>query len=79
MNANGADIPTAWLLLVPIVNLWWLWCYAEGADDATDDRLSAPFVFIAMWVLNGFAPLIIQYAFNQAGAIRAQTVEELFD
>ena len=25
MNATGADIPTAWLLIVPIANIYWLW------------------------------------------------------
>ncbi len=26
----GADIPTAWLLIVPIANIYWLYKYAEG-------------------------------------------------
>ncbi len=25
MNARGAQIPTAWLLIIPIVNIYWLW------------------------------------------------------
>ncbi|MFC1860030.1 DUF4234 domain-containing protein [Chloroflexota bacterium] len=23
MNAKGAQIPTAWLIIIPLVNIWW--------------------------------------------------------
>ncbi|MDE3059103.1 MAG: DUF4234 domain-containing protein, partial [Bacteroidota bacterium] len=25
MKQRGADIPTAWLLIIPIADLYWLW------------------------------------------------------
>jgi|GEM_PF-1445604 hypothetical protein len=30
MNALGAEIPTSWLLIVPIVNVYWAYKYCEG-------------------------------------------------
>jgi heme/copper-type cytochrome/quinol oxidase subunit 4 len=30
MNSLGASIPTAWLLIIPIANLYWMWKYCEG-------------------------------------------------
>ena len=30
MNSLGAEIPTAWLLIIPIANIYWLYRYAEG-------------------------------------------------
>ena len=35
MNARGATIPTAWLILVPFVNIWWMWKYCEGVEHVT--------------------------------------------
>jgi hypothetical protein len=32
MNARGAAIPTAWLLIVPFVNVYWMWRYAAGVE-----------------------------------------------
>ncbi|NIA03941.1 MAG: DUF4234 domain-containing protein, partial [Nitrospiraceae bacterium] len=30
INSLGAQIPTAWLLIIPIVNLYWYYKYADG-------------------------------------------------
>jgi hypothetical protein len=30
INSLGAEIPTAWLLIIPIANLYWEYKYAEG-------------------------------------------------
>ena len=30
INGLGASIPTAWLVIIPIVNLYWFYKYAEG-------------------------------------------------
>src|SRR5947208_10264802 len=32
LNQRGTEIPTAWLLIVPFVNLYWLWRFAEGVE-----------------------------------------------
>ena len=30
INSKGGNIPTSWLLIVPIANLYWLYKYCEG-------------------------------------------------
>ncbi len=30
INSLGAKIPTGWLLIVPIVNIYWIYKYCEG-------------------------------------------------
>lgn len=30
MAAKGADIPTSWLLIVPIANFWYMWLRRHG-------------------------------------------------
>jgi hypothetical protein len=40
MNAQGANIPTAWLIIIPFVNLYWLWKYSKGVEMVTNKRIS---------------------------------------
>ena len=64
MVARGADIPTSWLLIVPIIGFWWLWKYCEGVEKVTNGKLSGFGMFL-LFVLVGFiAPSVIQSAFN---------------
>jgi hypothetical protein len=64
MNSQGAQIPTAWLLIVPIANLYWLWKYSEGVSQVTNNKLSAPVAFILLWVLSIVGMAVIQSSFN---------------
>jgi hypothetical protein len=48
MIARGADIPTAWLLIVPIANWYWLWKYSEGVQLVTKGEMSATTTFLLM-------------------------------
>lgn len=65
MVARGADIPTSWLLLVPIVSLYWHWQFAGGVEYVSRGRTQA----IAVFLLALFFPLgmfiIVQSAFNK--------------
>jgi len=54
MNETGADIPTAWLLLVPIANLYWIWKWCGGIEYITKEKMTAPVAFL----LHAFLPLI---------------------
>lgn len=64
MNALGADIPTAWLIIVPLVNIWWLWKYSEGVEKVTGGKLSGVLAFILLWVLGPIGGAIVQDSFN---------------
>lgn len=65
LNKKGATIPTAWLLVVPIVNIWWLWKYSEGVDKITNGKMSAVISFILLFLLGFIGSAIIQDSFNQ--------------
>lgn len=64
MNALGAEIPTAWLIIVPLVNIWWLWKYSEGVEKVTGGKLSGVLAFILLWVLGPIGGAIVQDSFN---------------
>jgi membrane protein YdbS with pleckstrin-like domain len=67
MNARGAAIPTAWLLIVPFINIWWLWKYADGVEMVTDRKLSTAVGFLILWLLGIIGMVIVQDAFNKVG------------
>ena len=67
MNKLGANIPTAWLLIVPIANIYWLWKYSEGVEIVTKNKISAIMAFVLMWLLGLVGMAIIQYEFNKTG------------
>lgn len=61
----NAGIPHGILLIIPIVNLWWLWQYAGAANKVTG-KLSQGVGFIVFFI----APLagyLHQSAFNEQG------------
>ena len=65
MNRLGANIPTAWLLIVPFVNLYWLWKYSEGVGHVTNEKLSGIVAFILQFFLGSIGNAIIQDQFNK--------------
>ncbi|MBA2279440.1 DUF4234 domain-containing protein [Candidatus Saccharibacteria bacterium] len=65
MNKLGATIPTAWLLIIPFVNIWWLWKHSEGAEHVTQGKMSAVLAFILQFLLGMIGQAIIQDSFNK--------------
>ena len=71
MLREGADIPTAWLIIIPLANLYWMWKWGEGVELGTRGQMSAPVAFILLWLpwsVIGLliGPAIIQATFNKA-------------
>lgn len=65
MNAKGATIPTAWLIIVPLVNIWWYWKYSEGVEQVTGGKLSGVLAFILLFLTGSIGAAIIQDSFNK--------------
>lgn len=66
MVALGAEIPTSWLLIVPIANLIYLYKYFMGVEFVTKGEKQGMMLFL-IWIL-GLAPVsmyIAQEAFNK--------------
>lgn len=74
MNRRGAGVPTAWLLLVPLVNIWWYWRYCQGVEFVTSGRLSAPLAFVVLWLLPAIGPAIVQDSFNRGPGVAGQPI-----
>ncbi len=64
MNKLGAEIPTAWLILVPFVNIWWLWKYSEGVEKVTGGKLSGILSFVLLWLAGIIGQAVVQDSFN---------------
>lgn len=67
MNRLGADIPTAWLIIVPIINIYWLWKYSAGVDKVTNEKISGIMAFVLLILLGPIGMAIIQNDFNNVG------------
>ena len=68
MNAKGAQIPTAWLLIIPIVNIYWLVKYARGVEGVTKQGMSTAAAFVLLLLLGSIGMAIVQSKFNSLSA-----------
>lgn len=66
MNQRGAKIPTAILIIIPLVNIWWMWEYSVGVEHVTKGKMSSVLAFILLWLLGFIGMAIIQDSFNNA-------------
>ena len=74
MNRLGAKIPTAWLIIVPFVSIWWLWKYSEGVELVTKKEMSTVIAFILLALLGVIGMASVQNEFNSILAKQAQGV-----
>lgn len=65
MGALGASIPTAWLIIVPIANIWWTWKYSVGVEKVTNGENKAAVVFLLLFLLGIIGIAIVQSFFNK--------------
>ena len=65
MNTQGAEIPTAWLLLVPIVSIWWFWKFSEGVGKVTRGDTSGGLAFVLMLLLGNIGMAVVQSSLNK--------------
>ena len=65
MNAKGAQIPTAWLLIVPFVNIWWHWKFCEGVELVTNKGMGTAVAFLLIYLLGTIGEAIIQNELNK--------------
>lgn len=64
MTDRGAEIPTAWLIIIPIANIYWLWKYSQGVELVTNKDMSAGVAFILIFLLGSIGTAIVQSKFN---------------
>ena len=65
MTSMGADIPTAWLIIIPIANIYWLWKWSAGVEHVSRGKMSGAVAFLLMFLVGWvIGPAIIQVTFN---------------
>jgi len=65
MNLLGANIPSAWLIIVPIGNIYWLYRYCEGFSDyVKKDRMGVVWFLVAVTVFP-LLPIVLQVELNK--------------
>ncbi|HSY53526.1 MAG TPA: DUF4234 domain-containing protein [Opitutaceae bacterium] len=69
MNRLGAGIPTAWLLIIPFANIYWLWVYSTGVELVTKEKMSAAVSFLLVMLLGPIGHAIIQGEFNKISTV----------
>jgi len=68
----GAEIPTGWLLIVPIANLYWVWKWCVGVEHVSRGKMSAAVGMLLMVLLGVIGTAIMQSTFNQIADERAR-------
>lgn len=71
-NKAGAQIPTAWLIIIPLVNIYWYWKLAEGIGQVTNQQVSPIAVFLLIFFLGALGIVIVQFMLNGA-SVQPQT------
>jgi hypothetical protein len=67
INLAARDkVPTAWLLIVPFVNIWWQWKFAVGAEQATNRSIDRHAAFWLLLLLGPLGALFVQIGLNAA-------------
>jgi hypothetical protein len=74
-NALGAKIPTAWLLILPIINFYWMWKFCEGLELVTNKRVEGVMSFLAILFLGVIGMAIVQSGINNAFSGSAQSYQ----
>jgi len=65
INGLGADIPTGWLLIIPIANIFWSYKYCEGfATHVKKDDNTILWFLLALFV-GIIMPAIVQTELNK--------------
>ncbi len=73
LNERGADIPTAWLLIIPLANIYWVWKYYEGAQKVTQEKVNGVLMFILGLFVTSLIPMALcQMEYNKLAAATAE-------
>jgi hypothetical protein len=65
INSMGGNIPTAWLIIVPIANIYFLYRYCEGfATYVKKDNLGILW-FLVFWALFPMGMIFVQIELNK--------------
>lgn len=65
INSLGAKIPTGWLIIIPIANLYWIYRYCEGFSEYVKKDNNTLMWFIVFILVGIIMPAIVQSELNK--------------
>ncbi len=65
MNARGADIPPGWHIIIPILNILWIWKWCQGVEKVSGGKTGAGLIFAMLLFLGPVGNFMAQNAFNE--------------
>ena len=71
MNSLGGKIPTAWLLIIPIANLYWMWKYCEAFATYVKKDGNTILWFLLYFFVGIIMPAIVQSELNKLADAQA--------
>jgi len=65
LNRLGADIPSAWLMIIPLIRWYWIYKYAEGFAKFVKKDNNTTLWFLVLLFITPLAPPILQRGLNK--------------
>jgi ABC-type transport system involved in cytochrome c biogenesis permease subunit len=65
INSQGAKIPTAWLIIIPIANIYWAYKYCEGFSEHVKKDNNTILWFLLYLLVGIVIPAIFQLELNK--------------
>lgn len=65
IKSLGGDIPTCWLLIIPIANIYFLYKYAEAFATKVKKDDNGVLWLIVFWLISIIMPAIVQSELNK--------------
>ncbi|MFW6450235.1 MAG: DUF4234 domain-containing protein [Nanoarchaeota archaeon] len=65
INSLGAKIPTGWLLIIPIANIFWIYKYSEGFATVLKKDNNTVLWFVLFLFISIIMPAMVQSQLNK--------------
>lgn len=65
MNELGGKIPTAWLIIIPIANIYWLYKYSEAYSEKVKKDKNTILWFLLFFFVTIIMPALVQIELNK--------------
>jgi len=65
INGLDAEMPTAWLIIIPIANIYWMYKYCEGFSEKVKKDNNTLLWFLLYILVGIIMPAIVQSELNK--------------
>ena len=65
MRSRGAEVPTAWLMIIPLISLYWFWKWCAAVGKVTGGSMHGLVAAILLIFLGPIGMAVLQSQFNK--------------